>query len=179
MDKMPKTSKYVLKLHYVPDNPWIIGGFLHQYKEAFRELQLIRTTHGGTLPKDYLTELYQTPWIKLDSVFAASCAHEICKFAKNHYDTNYAYVAGKKGCGNPKFEIIKENAILFKPDRKHHSRLTIPNMTDDLKEMMRFLRDGQDHKNFSIGVRIDDQFIYLMFSTRYFQYYPGNDLNKT
>ena len=71
-------------------------------------------------------------------------------------------VSASTNKGNCKFQIVDENAILFKPDRKHHINLNIK-CSKNYRKLLNRLIVHQEQKDLAITYKLDSKFIYLTF----------------
>ena len=65
--------------------------------------------------------------------------------------------------GNRKFQILNENEILFKPNRKDHVVLKIQNKSRNYKKKLSKLIELQNSKSISITYKFDLNYIYISF----------------
>ena len=76
----------------------------------------------------------------------------------------YLYSIGDQRLkGNRLFQILNENTILFKPDRKHHINLNIK-CSKNYRKLLNRLIVHQEQKDLAITYKLDSKFVYLTFN---------------
>lgn len=80
-------------------------------------------------------------------------------------------------CGNRffKFQVIEENAIIFKPNRKKHIRLLLPKLRNNIKKELFNLQKLMENKELPVTIDLNEKFIFITFEETKLQ----NDKNKT
>ena len=76
--------------------------------------------------------------------------------------------------GNRKFQILNENEILFKPNRKDHVVLKIQNKSRNYKKKLSKLIELQNNKEIAITYKLDLNYIYISFDNNKIENYKYN-----
>ena len=76
--------------------------------------------------------------------------------------------------GNRKFQILNENEILFKPNRKDHVVLKIQNKSRNYKKKLSKLIELQNSKSISITYKLGLDYIYISFDSNKIENYDYN-----
>jgi len=75
-------------------------------------------------------------------------------------------VQGATSCGNRNFElnIIDENFILFKPNRKEHYILHLPKLRSNIKKQLFKLQELVELKQLSYSIKLSDKYVAISFN---------------